>query len=153
MCNTNEDHMMYGSWDIKHDKQSFLSFWAIFCPLTLLTTYKIKFLKKWKTFLKILSLHTCIPQMMIIWCMVLEIWSTADRILCHFGLFFSLLPSNNVENQNFEKMKNIPSAMIISHTCTINDDHMMYHCWDMKCNRHNCLLFWAFFYPFTPWTT
>ena len=32
----NEDHMMYGSWDIRHNGQRLLSFWVIFCPFTLL---------------------------------------------------------------------------------------------------------------------
>ena len=41
----NEDHTMYGSWDMRHDGQSFWSFWAIFCPLTLLTIRKSKFSK------------------------------------------------------------------------------------------------------------
>ena len=27
--------MMYGFWDMKHDRQNFLSFWTIFCPFTL----------------------------------------------------------------------------------------------------------------------
>ena len=49
MCTINEDHMVYGSWDIRHDRQSFLSSRTIFCLLTLLTTQKIKILKKWKT--------------------------------------------------------------------------------------------------------
>ena len=26
MCTTNDDHMMYGSWDMEHDRQNFLSF-------------------------------------------------------------------------------------------------------------------------------
>ena len=43
--------------------------------------------------------------MTIIWCMVPEIWSITDRIFCHFGPFFSFLPPNNLQNQNFEKMK------------------------------------------------
>ena len=30
--------------------------------------------------------------MTIIWCMVPETWSTTDRIFCHPGLFFALLP-------------------------------------------------------------
>ena len=66
MCTMNENNMMYGSWDIRHDKQSFLSFWIISCPLIFLTTWKIKILKKWKKRLKILSFYTCISQMMII---------------------------------------------------------------------------------------
>ena len=78
--------------EIKHNKQSFLSFLAIFCPLTLLATWKSKVLKKWTKNLKILSFYTCIPQMMIIWCMVPETWSAIDRFFCHFGLFFAFLP-------------------------------------------------------------
>ena len=30
VCTMNEDHRMYGSRDIRHDRQSFLSFWAFF---------------------------------------------------------------------------------------------------------------------------
>ena len=33
---------------------------------------------------------------------------------------------NNPEIQNFEKMKNKAGDIIISHMCTINDNHMMY---------------------------
>ena len=40
MCTINENHMMYVSWDMKHDRQTFLLFRAIFCPFTLLTTPK-----------------------------------------------------------------------------------------------------------------
>ena len=47
MCFINEDHIMYGFRDIRVT-DSFLSFWAFFCPLTLLTTQTIKILKKWK---------------------------------------------------------------------------------------------------------
>ena len=38
LCIMNDNHMMYGSWDIECDRQNFLSFWNIFCPFTLLTT-------------------------------------------------------------------------------------------------------------------
>ena len=62
ICTKNEDHRMYGSWDIRRNRPSFLSFWAIFCPLTLLTTQKIKILRKWKMYLEILSFYTCLPQ-------------------------------------------------------------------------------------------
>ena len=46
MRTINENHMMYGSSYMKHDRQNFLSFWTIFCPFTPLTTQKIKILKK-----------------------------------------------------------------------------------------------------------
>ena len=84
--------------------------------------------------------------------MVPEIWSMADRIFCHFGLFSSLctfLPYNP-KNQNFEKMKKLPRDMIILHMCTINDNHMMYGSWDMEHNRQNFFSFWTVFWPFYP---
>ena len=61
MCNTNDNHMIYGSWDMEHDGQNLLSFWTIFCTFTPLTTRKIKILKKWKKHLEILSLYTSVP--------------------------------------------------------------------------------------------
>ena len=48
MRTINEDNMMNHSWDIRHDKLSFLSFWVIFCPLTFLTIWTIKIFKKMK---------------------------------------------------------------------------------------------------------
>ena len=57
MCTINDNHMMYGSWDMECNRQNFLSFWTIFCPFTPLWTQKIKILKKWKKHLKILSFY------------------------------------------------------------------------------------------------
>ena len=34
--------------------------------------------------------------------------------------------------------------------CIIHDSHIMHGSWDMKCNRHNFLSFWATFFPFYP---
>ena len=42
MCSINED--MFS--DIRCNRQNFLSFWAVFCPFTPLTTRKIRTLKK-----------------------------------------------------------------------------------------------------------
>ena len=47
-CTINDNHRMYGSWDIERNRQIFLSFWTIFCPFPPLTIPKIKILKKWK---------------------------------------------------------------------------------------------------------
>ena len=38
-------------------------------------------------------------------------------------------------------------------TCTNNHDNMTYASWDMECNRHNFLSFWAIFCPFFPLLT
>ena len=72
LSTTNDNHMMYGSWDMEHNRQNFLLFWAIVCAFIPLTTVTIKILKKWKKNLKISPVYTCVPQMIIIWCMVPE---------------------------------------------------------------------------------
>ena len=77
----NDNHMMHSSWDMKHDRQNFLSFWTVFLPF---------------------------------------------------------YPPNNPKNQNFEKVKKTPQDIIILHTCTINDNQMMYGSWNIECNRFFC---------------
>ena len=93
-CTKNYDQMMYGSWDMVHDRcNCYFSFWAIFCPFTPLTAQKIKILKKWKKCLEISSFYIRVPKIMIRWCTVPEIWCVTDVIvISHFGLFFALLP-------------------------------------------------------------
>ena len=70
----NDDHMMYGSLNMEHNRQDVLSFWANFCPLGPLTTRKIKMLKKWKKLHKILSFYACAPKIMVTGCTVPEAW-------------------------------------------------------------------------------
>ena len=59
MCTINEDYMIYGSWHIRCDRQNFLIFWAIFCPFSLLTAWKIKILILEKIPGDIIILHIC----------------------------------------------------------------------------------------------
>ena len=60
MRNINDNHMMYGSWDMKCNKQNFLSFRVMFCPFTPLTSQKITiFLKMTTTPGDIIILHKC----------------------------------------------------------------------------------------------
>ena len=130
--------MMYGSWDIRHNGQSF------FVILTLLTTQKIKILKKWKK-----GLH--ISRSYDVWFLKYEVRRTEFFVILDHFLSFD--PPNNPQNQNFQKKKESPGDIIILHLCTTNDDYMMYGSWDIKCNRHNFLSFWAMFCSFTPPTT
>ena len=67
-------------------------------------------------------------------------------ILDNFLPFY--LP-NNLKNQNFEKIKNMPQDIIILHRCKINDNHMIYGSWDTECDGENFLSFWTIFYTFT----
>ena len=79
MCTKNYDQMMYSSWDMVRDRCNYFSFWAIFCPFTPLTAWKIKILKKWKKHLEIASFYICVPKITIRWCKVPEIWCATDR--------------------------------------------------------------------------
>ena len=68
-------------------------------------------------------------------------WDTEwDRQnFCHSEPFFTLLPPNNLENRNFEKMKKPSGDVTTLHMCTKNHDHMMYPSCDMECDRQNFL--------------
>ena len=139
--------MIYGSWNIRCNRQNFLSFWAIFCPFCPLTTQKITTLKskKNKKHLEIFN----------------EKWQSYDVGLLRYGAwqteFFVVLDRflpfyspMDPENQNFEKMKKTSEDIITLQMCTRNDSHMMYGSWDMECKRQKFLLFWNIFCPFYP---
>ena len=61
---------------------------------------------------------------------------------------FALLLNPKIEIQ--KKCKKPLGDIILLHMCTINQDHMMYGSWDMKCNRQNFFVILAIFLPFTP---
>ena len=132
LCTINDNHM-YSSWDMEHDRHFFVIL-TIFCPFTPVTTQKIKTLKKWKKRFEILSFHTCAPQMKIIWCMVLEIWSVTDTFFSNCGSFFALLPIEQPRKSKFWKNRN---AWRCHHFTQVhhNDNHMMYGSCNMKHNR------------------
>ena len=91
--------------------------------------------------------------MTIILCIYPKIWSLMDRIFCYFWPFFALLPpppSNNLKNQNFEKLKKNPGDIITLHMLSINQNHIMYGSWDIEHARQNFLSFWTIFCP-SPW--
>ena len=64
--------------------------------------------KFWKNEKSIWRCHhfTHVYQKWKPWCMIPEIWRATERNFPHFWTIFCLFtPSNNVENQNFEKWK------------------------------------------------
>ena len=87
--------------------------------------------------------------MTIIWCMVPEIFSTADSIFVILDHFLHFYPPNNPKNQNFEKIKKPPGDIITFHMCTINENHMMYGSWNMEHVKDNFVILDCFlpFYP------
>ena len=116
-------------------RQIFLSFWAIFHIFTPLTTQKIKTLKKSKRHLEMSLFCTCVPKIKIIWWMFPEIWNAKDKIFCHFGPFFALLPHYWPRKLKFWKSVKTPGDIIFLHVCTINEDQMM-HVKNINVGRH-----------------
>ena len=89
------------------------------------------------------------PEDMKIWWSVPEIRSTRNKIFCHFGPIFALLPHKQPKSKFWKSEKNT-SGGIILHLWPTND---MYGFWDMEQDRLNFLSFWVIFSPFTPLTT
>ena len=80
-CTISDNHMIYGSRDMKCTRQNFLSSCPIFCPFTPLTAWKMKCTKK-----------QSVPKIMTIGYTVPQIWHMTNAIVIfHFGLYFSLL--------------------------------------------------------------
>ena len=124
----------YDAWFLRHWawQTEFFVILDHFLPFYPSNNPKNQNFEKIKKNLEILTFYTCVAKMAIIWCMVPEILSATDWIVCHFGSFFTLLGGpNNPKNQNFEKIKK-PTGNIISHMCSINDNHMMNCSWDME---------------------
>ena len=142
--------MMYRSWDTGWDRQNFfLLFGPFFCSFTPLMILKTKTLKQWKKCLKIFCLPHLYHQQRSydIWFLKYKVQQT---IFCLFGPFLALsrppLPPDNLENQNFEKLKKITGDIIILQMCTINDNHLMYGSWDMEQDGQNFFCHFGLFF-------
>ena len=107
MCTINEDYMIYGPWNIRCDRQKFSLFWAIWA----------------KTHREILSFYTFPPLIIILWCLVLEIWSATDIFFSFWTVFCRFTP---LLTQKIKIWKNekTPEDIITLQMCTINDSHM-----------------------------
>ena len=95
LCNINDNHMMYDSWDIERNRQ-----W--------------KKWKKWKKFLEISSFWTCVPKIMITWCTVLEIWCATDGRTGH-GVHWRASPPKDQIFQWTPLILNFFSSLTPSH--------------------------------------
>ena len=88
LCTTNDDHIMYGSWDMERERQIFLSCWTCFWPFT--PPPSPKFWKKMKKMLRnivIIRKRTINDNHMMY-----SSWDMKrDRVFCHSGALFVLL--------------------------------------------------------------
>ena len=114
MRTKNHDHMIYASWDMECGKQKFLSFWAIFCHFTSLTTQNFGKMKKMPG--DIIHLHMCTinEDHMVYGSRDME--HDRHNFLSFWAIFLPFYTSNSLENQNFEKMKT--NGDIILHKCS-----------------------------------
>ena len=146
ICTINDNHMLYGSWEMECDTHNFLSFWTVFCPVTPLRTQKIKILKSekrkkekknWRFYHLTHVYHKW--ESCNVW--FLRYGASRTDYFCHFGPFSPVYSPNNLKNQNFEKIKQTARDNIILHMCNRNENHVMYDSWDLEHDRLNYLLF------------
>ena len=78
-------------------------------------------------------------------CMLTKIQSVTDIIICHFRSFFALLSHYWPGKLKFGKMLKTSADIILLRMCTINQGHMIYGSWDIKCKGQS---FFCHFRPF-----
>ena len=153
LSTTNDDHMMYSSWDIEQNTEFFVisGYFLLFYPTNNKENRNFEKVKKTPGGIIILNMSN-INENHIMY----DSWDMEQgRIFSHFGPFFHFLPfhtspPNNPENPNFEKMKQKPGDIIILHKCTINDNHMIHGSWDMKWTRQLFFVILGHFFALLP---
>ena len=135
MSTTNDNHMMYGSWDMVFNRQNLSSFWTILCPFT----EKSKFWKKKPG--DIITLHLCTRNDKHMMYGSLDTRCNEQSFL--WTIFFPFDPPKNLENQNFDKMKKKKKKYWryyhLYHKW-INENDMIYGSWNRECDRLNFFL-------------
>ena len=140
------------SWNIRCNRQKFLSFWAIFCPFSRLTTWKINIFKLKKTPGDIIILHIFTINDNYMKYGSWDMERSRQNFFVILDRFLYFYPPNNSKNQNFIKMKKKKKAgdIIILHKCTKNHDHMLYCSFDMGLNGCNFYLHFGLFFALLP---
>ena len=108
-------------------------------------TQKTEILKNWKkTFGDAIILQHLVQQKSQSndVCICLLRYGLRQTTFCHFRPFFALLPHYWHWKLKFGKnVKKTHGDIILLLMCTINEDHMMYGSWDIKCKGQHCLSF------------
>ena len=153
ICSISEDHMMYFSWDTKHDRQFFviLGHFLHFDPPNNPKNQNFEKMKKTPGDIIILHLFTTNSNHMM-YCF----WDMkSDRhFFCHSRLFFAFffLPLTTGKIKILKKWKNY---LTYYHFAYVHHKWKSYDVWFLRLerNRQNSSSFWTIFCPFTPLTT
>ena len=114
MCTTNENHMMYVSWDMEHGRHNFFSFWTIFCLFTPSNNPENQNFKKMKKLPRnIIISHKYTKTHDHMLCCSLDM--AHNGINCYFSFWAIFCPFTSLTAQkiNFKKIKKTPGDIII----------------------------------------
>ena len=126
MSTINENHIMYESWNMEHDRQNFFSSWTIFCPFTPPppknpANQNFEKMKNNNNKKKTCGYHFTQVynkwQSYDIW--FLDMKCTRQDFFFHLAPFFALLPPYLPEKWKCQKNEKMPGYIIILHKCTI----------------------------------
>ena len=153
MCSKNQDHMMYGSWYMKCNRQNFCHLGPFFALRGVpLAAQKMKISKQWEKHLDIIILHQCTKNYdHMLYCS----WDIACvGYNCYFSFWATFCTFTPLTVQKMKISKKRKNLLEISsfYTSTKNHDHMLYCTWDYAPDRSNYFSFWAIFCNFTPLT-
>ena len=112
------------------------------------------FQKEKKNDLEMSTFYTCLPKIMIIWCMLPEISSTTDIFFCHFMPFFALFtPLTTMKTKIWKNITNSWRYYPFTHMHHIwrwyDEWFLRYKTWQTE----RFLSFWVIFRPLTLLTT
>ena len=76
-------------------------------------------------------------------------WKSYDVWFLRYEAWWTY-PLKTQKIKILKKWKKKSGDIIILHMCTRNNNHMLYHSWDVKCGEQNFLSFWTVFCHFNP---
>ena len=132
------------------------SFWAIFCPLTLLITRKTKILRyyldilSWR-FYDFTLVYRKLYDVQYLNYMMYGSWDmecNRHNFLSFGTIFCCFTPPTTWKIKIWNNEQKMPGDIITLHMCTIKENYMIYGSWDTKRDRHNFFAILSHFLPF-----
>ena len=128
MCTINDNHIMYGSWDIEHNIQIFCHFGPYFALLPPITTKKSKF---WKTEKKttgdIIILHKCIKNHNhMLYC---SLDMACNGCNCYFSFWVIFCPFTSLTAWKIKNLKKWKNSWRYHHFTIVYQKSWSYICY------------------------